>query len=48
MTFIFCLSETNLDNTFDDTVLAIQGFNIYRKYRNANGGGVPEPHSCKD
>ena len=37
MTFI---SETHLDNTFDDTVVAIQGYNIYRKDRNANGGGV--------
>jgi hypothetical protein len=30
------MSETHLDNTFDDTVVAIQCFNIYRKY----GGGV--------
>ena len=29
-----------LDNTFDDTVAAIHGDNIYRKDRNANGGGV--------
>jgi hypothetical protein len=28
-------------NTFDDIEVAIQGYNIYRKYRNANGGGVP-------
>jgi hypothetical protein len=34
------ISETHLDNTFDETVEAIQGYNIYRKYLNANGGGV--------
>ena len=34
------ISETHLDNTFDDTVVAIYGYNIYRKYRNANKGGV--------
>jgi hypothetical protein len=28
-----------LDNTFHDTVIAIQGYNIYRKDRNASGGG---------
>ena len=33
-------SETHLDNTFDDTVVAIQGYNIDRKYRSANSGGV--------
>ena len=34
------ISETHLDNTFDDTVIATQGYNIYRQDRNANGGGV--------
>jgi hypothetical protein len=34
------ISETHLDNTFDDTVVAIHGYNSYRKDRNANGGGV--------
>jgi galactitol-specific phosphotransferase system IIB component len=34
------ISETHLDNTFDDTVIAIHGYNIYRKDRNANGVGV--------
>jgi hypothetical protein len=34
---ILTISETLLDNTFDDTVVAIHGQNIYR---NANGGGV--------
>ena len=37
---ILTISETHLDNTFDDTVVAIHGYNIYRKDRNANGGGV--------
>ena len=49
---ILTISETHLDNTLDDTVVAIHGYNIYRKYRNASGGGVAvlysEPHSCKD
>ena len=41
MTFIFSeISETHSDNMFDDTVVAIHGFNIHRKDRNANGGGV--------
>jgi exonuclease III len=37
---ILTTSETHLDNTFDDTVVAIHGYNIYRKDRNANGGSV--------
>ena len=37
---ILTSSETHLHNTFDDTVLAIQGYNIYRKHRNASGEGV--------
>ena len=37
---ILTISETHLGNTFDDTVVAIQGYNIHRKYRNASGGGV--------
>jgi hypothetical protein len=37
---ILTVSETTLDNTFDDTVVAIHGYNIYRKDRNASGGGV--------
>ena len=45
---VLTISETHLDNTFDDTVVAIQGYNIYRKDRNANVGGVySETHSCK-
>ena len=38
--YILTLSETHLDNSFDDTVVAIDGYNIYIKYRNAKGGGV--------
>ena len=37
---ILTISKTHSDNTFDDTVVAIHGYNIYRKYRNANGGGA--------
>ena len=29
-----------MDNSFDDTAVAIQGYNIYRRDRNACGGGV--------
>jgi hypothetical protein len=34
------ISETHLDNTFDNTVVSMYGYNIYRKVRNAKGGGV--------
>ena len=34
------ISETHLDNSFDDTAVAIQGYNIYLRDRNAYGGGV--------
>ena len=37
---ILTIYETHLDNTFDDTVVAIQGYNIYRQDRNVNGRGV--------
>ena len=37
---ILAISETHLDNSFDDTSVAIQGYNIYRRDRNAYGGGV--------
>ena len=33
---ILTISETHLNNTFDDTVVAIHGYNIYQKDRNAN------------
>jgi hypothetical protein len=38
-TFTLAISETHLDNSFDTSV-AIQGYNIYRRDRNAYGGGV--------
>ena len=34
------ISETHFEYTFDDTVVAIHGYNIYQKDRNDNGGGV--------
>ena len=34
------ISETHLNNTFDDTVGEMHGYNIYRRDRNAKGGGV--------
>ena len=37
---ILTISETHLDNTFGDTVVVIQGRNIYRKDRFASGGCV--------
>ena len=37
---ILAISETHLDNSFDDTAVAIQGYNIYRRDRNAYGGDV--------
>jgi hypothetical protein len=37
---IWTIYETHLDNTFDDTVVAIHGYKIHRKERNAKGGVV--------
>ena len=37
---ILAISESHLDQSFDDTEIAIQGYNIYRKDRNHFGGGV--------
>ena len=37
---ILTIFETHLDSTFDDTVVAIHGYNIYRKDSNASRGGV--------
>ena len=34
---ILLISEPHLDNTFDDTVVSIHGYNISRKHRSANG-----------
>lgn len=38
--FILAVSETHLDSTFEDTSVMIEGYNIYRKDRNAHGGGI--------
>lgn len=37
---ILTLSETHLDDTFEDSSLMISGYDVYRKDRNAKGGGV--------
>ena len=37
---IIGLSETRLDETVRDSCVNINGYSIYRNYRNANGGGV--------
>ena len=37
---ILAIFETHLDNSFDDTSVAIQGYDIYRRDINAYGGGV--------
>lgn len=38
--YILALTETHLDQTFEDGELFIQGYNVYRKDRNKYGGGV--------
>ena len=37
---IFAISETHLDDSFDDSCISINGFNVFRKDRNKFGGGV--------
>ena len=37
---IIGLSETRLDKTIPDSVVSIEGYRIYRKDRDCNGGGV--------
>jgi exonuclease III len=37
---ILIISETHLDNTFDDTVGAIHGYNIYKNDSNSSGSSV--------
>ena len=37
---ILAISETHLDNTFDDATVEIQEYSIYRKDRDLYGGGV--------
>ena len=37
---ILAISETHLDDTFEDEAVGIQGYNLYTKDRNRYGGGV--------
>lgn len=37
---VLAVSETHLDDTFNDEVLGIQGYDIFRRDRNIYGGGV--------
>ena len=37
---VLALSETHLDDTISDNLLAIQGYKIFRNDRDANGGGT--------
>ena len=37
---IIAISETHLDDSFIDSLVAIQGFSVFRKDRNRFGGGV--------
>jgi len=37
---LLAISETHLDDTFNDAAVDIDGYRIFRKDRNAYGGGV--------
>ena len=37
---ILAISETHLDSTFEDGAVTIDGYNFFRRDRNAFGGGV--------
>ena len=37
---LLAISETHLDDTFNDEVLGVQGYNIFRRDRNRFGGGI--------
>ena len=37
---LLAVSETHLDGTFSDAAVGIQGYSVYRRDRNAHGGGV--------
>ncbi len=37
---VLAITETHLDSSFEDSVLHIQEYNIHRRDRNANGGGI--------
>lgn len=37
---IFAISETHLDSSFEDSEVAIHGYNLFRRDRDKYGGGV--------
>lgn len=37
---ILALTETHLDDSFDNSVVAVDGYNLYRRDRDKHGGGV--------
>ena len=37
---VMAITETHLDSTFDDSLISIEGFSMFRKDRNRFGGGV--------
>lgn len=37
---VLAISETHLDSTFDDSSVALIGYNLFHRDRNAYGGGV--------
>jgi exonuclease III len=37
---ILCINETRLDNTINDNIIKIAGYDIVRRDRDRNGGGV--------
>uniref|UniRef100_A0A8C7Z1Z2 ribonuclease H n=1 Tax=Oryzias sinensis TaxID=183150 RepID=A0A8C7Z1Z2_9TELE len=37
---VLALSETHLDSTFENSMLNVDGYRLYRRDRNQNGGGV--------
>ena len=37
---VLAISETHLDSSFEDAEISIHGYNLFRRDRNRNGGGV--------
>ena len=37
---ILVISETRLDDSFNNNLFAVNGYKLERKDRNANGGGI--------
>ena len=37
---VISINETRLDNTIDDSEMNISGYDLFRKDRSRNGGGV--------